>query len=188
MAISYTFPESVLIARKWPQGILPSTTVIFLNGAGCQFLAVGNIYIVMHYDSGHPYIPPSQYEPGIFGDMLHLTTTVPSRVTSTLCMRMIGYILPSVDIQVHSFEIHWSCRYSPSTLVFAARDAQGPTSPIGTYNYFSYVGNHQYCFEFIVACTRDIIRAGIMLGCLTIRIEVVPIGGALAWMASTTGQ
>jgi hypothetical protein len=34
-AATYTFPESVLMAQEWPQGILPPMMVIFFEDADC---------------------------------------------------------------------------------------------------------------------------------------------------------
>jgi hypothetical protein len=98
-AITYTFPTSVLMAHEWPQGILPSTMVIFFDGTGCQFLSAGNIYIGMHRNSGHPHPSPSQYNAGqvMFGDMLNLMTTPTTRIRSIICRRITCFILPSVD-------------------------------------------------------------------------------------------
>lgn len=60
-------------------------------------------------------------------------------------------------------------------ILATGREAHGPTSAMETYCYyiFGYIGNCQYCFEFVVNRTCDnIICAGIKLGCLIIQINL----------------
>lgn len=94
-------PRERLNGRRVGPSILPSTTVIFFDVIGCMFLSARNIYIIMHHDSGHPYLSPSQYNVSqlILGDILNLMMTPPTRITSTICRHVTGFILPSIDNQ-----------------------------------------------------------------------------------------
>lgn len=40
----------------------------------------------------------------MFGDLFHSTTTLPTHVTSTICLRMPVYIVPNTNNQVWGFE------------------------------------------------------------------------------------
>jgi hypothetical protein len=96
---TYNFPTSILMARPWPQGILPLALAIFFDNLGCQFLAVENIYISLKRNSTHPLLWPHELNGGefMFGHMLHLTMTPSTCITLTICHRMTGYILPNTD-------------------------------------------------------------------------------------------
>jgi hypothetical protein len=133
----------------------------------------------------------------MFSDMLHLTTIKPTRITSTIYRHVTGIIIPSVNNQVHHFErppramqmftINAGIHHQ---ILAATRDMHGPhllrERTATTCSATSATANTTS--SFVIDRTRDnMIRAGIILGRLIVRIKAVSYEGALPKTAPTAG-
>ena len=100
-----TSPSAILLGRPWSQGVVSSTTIVFLDDLDRQLLHIGNIHTSPRYNSDQLNLSPNVFNSGefMFSDMLDLTMTPSTHTTSTICRRLPGYILPNVDNRLHTF-------------------------------------------------------------------------------------
>lgn len=59
-------PSAILLGHPWPQGIVSSTTVIFLNNLGHQLPRIGNIHINLRHNSSQPRLSLDAFNGGEF--------------------------------------------------------------------------------------------------------------------------
>jgi hypothetical protein len=99
----------------------------------------------------------------MFGTMLDLTTSPPSRSNATIWRRVPAYIIPNNDNRLHDFiapprdmlDFNLVAAIHRSQLV-STRDTAGPRASAGPYYYssFGYIGNLLYYLEFTPERTR----------------------------------
>jgi hypothetical protein len=121
VAITYIFPTSMLMNHKYPQGIISSATVFF-DDASYHFLAGNDIYIDTTNDLGNSRHSLDDFNWGefMFSDLVYLTTTPFTCITSTICCRMVGFILPTSTRYIALRDLPRLCRFSPLTPPYTA--------------------------------------------------------------------
>lgn len=95
----------------------------------------------------------------MFGDMLDLTTTLSTSTTSTICSRLLGYIIPNVDNRLHTFASPPRTRKQlyldvniHQPLLMTTRQAASNPGGSGTYNYYGYIDtlpHHAYLGDLV---------------------------------------
>jgi hypothetical protein len=82
-----------------------TTTTVFIDKLGRQFIRVDNVYIALRPDSDLHRPSPYEFDLGhfMFGTMLDLTMTPPTRSSAMIWCRIPTYITPVNDNRVNDF-------------------------------------------------------------------------------------
>ena len=89
--------------------MLPSATIVFFDNNGQQFLSIMDTYIGRQHADAPSLISLANYNTGnlLFGTLQHFTTTPPTIVATTLCMRIMGKLMQARYTRFH--DLHGSC-------------------------------------------------------------------------------
>jgi hypothetical protein len=88
------FSSSILLLEPWPTHPLPSSSIVFFDNSGQQFISINDVNITIHQESGRTLISSAYDTTGdtLFGTMWHFDTTPTFQAPSTVCRRFRGII------------------------------------------------------------------------------------------------
>jgi hypothetical protein len=92
-------PTNILLGRS----TVSTTTTVFINSLGQQFIHVGNIYIAPCVDCDLHHLLPNKFDGGhfMFGTKLDLTTTLPLHPSATTRLRVPAYVISNIAININ---------------------------------------------------------------------------------------
>jgi hypothetical protein len=92
-------PTNILLGRS----TVSTTTTVFINSLGRQFIHVGNIYIAPCADCDLHHLLPNKFDGGhfMFGTKLDLMTTPPLHSSATTRLRVPAYVISNIAISIN---------------------------------------------------------------------------------------
>lgn len=140
--------------------------MVFIDDSGHQLFCIERVYIGLCFGTDLPRLSPGEFISGylMFGDMMDLSTSPPTRYTPTIWRRVPVDIILTPATRLHDYATppRHMLHFDTTTAVRrphldAARQVLGYTGGSTNHNYYTYryIGNLLYCFEFAPERTRE---------------------------------
>jgi hypothetical protein len=168
---------------------MAAAIVSFIDNLGRLLACVDNVNIGLVPGSIDQRLSPGIFDLGVFGSMLDLTASPPTRSAMAIWRQVPGSLNFDISNHIRDFfappwvMIQFNMEVAvPRALLLVARGDARVGSGMGDvlYFFYGYIGNLQYCFEFAPLCTREnLILANPLHGRMTCYLEAIPPKGEL---------